>query len=207
MDAHDHMQALNAQIRAILTQAGHSACRFNPEAWYDPSAPAINCGCGKTFPLEERLTMPGNPAPSTEVAPRPDNLPVAADPIQATLALIDPTQQYTPVDLEKRLLDVLARLEVGALAERAAVDEYYQAKSDYDLKYARAVVASQMGAADTRKADAMVQCAEEYLRLNVAEHAMKALKETMHNLRGILSGYQSVTRSVGLDYQAGGANR
>lgn len=196
---------LQRQILHALTRAGHGACRFADQGWYDPATQSAQCGC-------QNYRVQFTPDGSTALAHRPqatptEHLPQAADPIQATLALIDPSQQYSPVDLEKRLLDVLARLEVGALAERAAIDEYYQAKVDFDRKFAQAVNASEKGAADTRKYDAMVKCDAEYVRLVTAEHAMKALKETMHNLRGILSGYQSVTRSVGLDYQAGGAVR
>jgi hypothetical protein len=32
-----------------------------------------------------------------------------------------------------------------------------------------------------------------------------AVKATMHNLRAVLSGYQSTARSVGVAYQAGGS--
>ena len=102
---------------------------------------------------------------------------------------------------------MLARLEVGQQAERAACDAYFVAKADFENDFHFAVLKSEERAADLRKADAMVKCQDKHQAMLRAEWAYKALKETMHNLRGVLSGYQSVARSVGLDYQAGGANR
>lgn len=204
--------SLQQMLYAALRDHGHGACRWSDQAQYMPDTQEVVCGCGVPAPF----VMPSNGEAAKQLAtlnerhPEPvtrSGMPTAIDPIQATLALIDPTQHYTPVDLEKRILDVLARMETGQLAERAACDIYYECKRVFEQRYNVAVLASEERAADLRKADAMVKCKDEHEALIRAEQAYKGLKEAMHNLRGTLSGYQSVAKSVGLDYQAGGSNR
>jgi hypothetical protein len=170
------------------------------------------CGCGhlvrRGFPLGHEpdaaeaeaegtgtlVTRPGPAAP----AYHPD------DPIAATIALIDPTRIYTPDEVNRHILDCNARLERGAHFERAAIEAEAEASAEWQRAFDLAVLNSEYGAADTRKADAMVQTAELHAAMTRAKMVREAIKSTMHNLRGVLSGYQSVGRSVGTTYNAAG---
>lgn len=210
VDATGYADALRTQLQRSLVQHGHGACRHDEQARYDFEAQLVICGCGHRVQLvggQPAMPIPvADPGRGTELAPLGER-PTAKDPVQATLAAIDPTQAYTPVDLEMRILDVLARLETGALFEREAIEREGRAKLEWRRAYWIAREASQAGAADRREAEAMVKTLELHQEYIETEMVAKAVKATMHNLRGILSGYQSVARSVGLDYQAGGSTR
>lgn len=204
-------EALLSQCQQSLREHGHGACRHDENARYDFGRALVICGCGKKVQLVgAQPARPQEPPeqdwPATSGAPLGANT-VARDPVQSTLATIDPTMAYTPVDLEMRILDVLARLEGGALFEREAIEQAALADLEWKRAYWIAREASQAGAADRREADAMLQTLELHQTKLQTEFVAKAVKATMHNLRSVLSGYQSVSRSVGLDYQAGGANR
>lgn len=144
------------------------------------------------------LPAPGHPRGGSAVAE-------AADPIRSTLALIDPTEVYTPEDVERHILDTLYRLETGALFERETVVQAWKTAQAFDLKYNACIATSTGGSQDVRKAMAMNDCATEYAEMLEAKMMKEAVKQTMHNLRAVLSGYQSTARSVGSAYQAGGS--
>jgi hypothetical protein len=157
--------------------------------------------------IRRDVTLPPVTADQVMLKPPVVSPVTALDPIAATLALIDPSQIYTPGMLEERVLDVLARLERGAVFERQTIINAYEKKAAFDHAFMRAMVRQDAGSADMRKARAMMECEQEHLALIEADMLKESAKSTMHNLRGVLSGYQSVTRSVGLDYQAGGARK
>jgi hypothetical protein len=166
---------------------------------------AIHRGMQRAAEQDEALqsTAMGLPAPGH---PRGGHdLPAPADPIRATLALIDPTQIYTPEDVERHILEVLYRLETGALFERETVEAASATEMAFTRKFNAAVDASEQSAADRRKAEAMVKADAEYEAMMQAKMVKEAVKQTMHNLRAVLSGYQSTARSVGSAYQAGGS--
>lgn len=233
--AQDMAGVLKARCITILAASGHRVCDLLDGAHYRPDSGAVICGCGQFAPWsddpdrnppwesstaendavhrgmqaaqEQRETLEsgglGLPAPGH---PKGGALTYEAqDPIRSTLALIDPTEMYTPDDVERHILDTLYRLETGQLFERASVEKFYAAKQAFDLKYAACMVSSKGGAADVRKAQATVDCAQEYAALNDAEMVLKAVKATMHNLRSVITGYQSVAKSVAQTYQAGGS--
>lgn len=200
MTATDYANALGKQLMRSLIDSGHSACRYNTSARYDFDRQMVICGCGHEVPLTGQ--QPPEP-PKGALAVHNE----ASDPLHAALQTIDPTRPYSPVDLEMRLLDVLHRLETGAVFERKAIENAASLKAEWERAYYVSVNASQAGSADKRKAEAYADNMELYQKFLEAEMLQKAVQATMHNLRGILSGYQSVARSVGLDYQAGGANR
>jgi hypothetical protein len=129
-----------------------------------------------------------------------------ADPIIAGLDVIDPTNPYTPAEVEAHMLDCMARLEAGAHFERLCIEERFQAQLAHDLAYARAIVAasSDRAAADTRKAKAVLETANEKTRLMVADMQVKAVQSTMHSLRATLIGYCSVAKSIGATYNTAG---
>jgi hypothetical protein len=123
------------------------------------------------------------------------------------LQALDPRQPYTPVEIEQRILDAVNRLERGILHEARLVQEAEQLKTEFELAYAKAVYASNAGAADVRKADALIACETKLRRLRAKEAERDAMKGVLHSLRSALSGYQSVGRSVTAAYQTGGGNR
>jgi hypothetical protein len=183
-----------------LKARGHKVCDWSGSARYEPSGPegpVVVCGCGEFYNVD-----PPSAAETTTAATLPY---VARDPIESTLALIDPAEQYTPVDVERHILDVLYRLEVGALFERETIQKAYATQQAFDMAYNLAIHQSEQSSADRRKAEAMVNCQEQFEAATEAKMLKEAAKQTMHNLRAILSGYQSTARSVGSAYQAGGS--
>jgi hypothetical protein len=128
-----------------------------------------------------------------------------ADPINAALKAIDPTRIYTPVDVEMQLVDLERRLEQGQVFQRVWEERAYQANVAYTLAEARALVEAKGGSAEVRKAEAILACEDEYLAKLTADHMVKAVRETMHNLRSMLSGYQSIARSIGASMSVAGA--
>lgn len=202
-DAISYARAIGETVRTSLRLHGHGACRHEDQGRYDYATTEVVCGCGHRVKLEG--AQPG-PAPVT-VEREAWEATEPRDPVKATLAVIDPTMAYTPVDLEMRILDVLARLEQGAVFERHAHDDAARKQLAWKEAYWVAKNASEASAADKREADAMVQTMDLYRDHLQAEWVAKAVKATMHNLRSILSGYQSVAKSVVADFNAGGANR
>ena len=199
-DAISYGNALRTQLQKTLTERGHSACPGNDNARFSFEDQRVFCGCGRSFELVG--AQPVTPTPGTELV-RTE----AHDPVKARLATIDPTLAYTPVDLEMRILDVLARLEQGAVFERDAIDDAARKELAWKKAFWVAREASEKSAADKREADAMVKTMELYEAHLEASWVAKAVKATMHNLRSILSGYQSVAKSVTADMGAGGSVR
>lgn len=198
------MGELQQRSEAALRASGHTGCDYLRRARYDAASGMVVCGCGIFTELGSEA--PAQPANEQSAAVVSTGIAyVAADPIESTLALIDPTEVYAPEDVERHILDVLARLEMGEKFERQVIEKHYEAKQAYDLKFSASILASQETGADRRKADAMIKCTDEYQAMNEAEFMRKAVQATMHNLRAVLTGYQSVSRSVGAAYQAGGA--
>jgi hypothetical protein len=207
MDAESYAEQLKARCFLVLQEIGHLPCQWSDRARYEPDSGAVVCGCGEFAEMPDGLqeAVHGQ-AVGTPITSKGGTLTYEArDPIDSTLALIDPSEVYSPVDVERHILDVLARLETGALFERETVRGEYDAKTAFERAYWRALNASTEGSADRRKADAMVQCEQLHEALIQAEFLAKAAKATMHNLRAVLSGYQSTARSVGAAYQAGGS--
>lgn len=224
--AQDIAGVLSARLISILAASGHKACDMLPRARYLADSGAVVCGCGAFAPWSEDPDQPpweasepggfdgpigdgqqgptlGLPAPAH---PAGGTLTYeAADPIASTLALIDPSEVYTPEDVERHILDTLWRLETGQLFERQSVEEYYRAKLAFDRKFNARMIENGGLRTDQCKAQSMVDCDPELIAMSIAEMVAKAVKATMHNLRSVLSGYQSTARSVGATYQAGGS--
>jgi hypothetical protein len=204
MDAEDMMGELQQRSEARLRASGHTDCEYLRHARYDAASGMVVCGCGIFAELGN--DAPTQPATQQSAAVASTGIAyVAADPIESTLALIDPTEVYAPEDVERHILDVLARLEMGEKFERQVIEKHYETKQTYDLKFAASILASEESGMDRRKADATVKCEDEFKAMNEAEFMRKAVQATMHNLRAVLTGYQSVSRSVGAAYNAGGA--
>lgn len=115
---------------------------------------------------------------------------------------VDPTMPYGPVEVEKAILDAVARLERGLVHEANLIAAADQLKIEYELAYAKAIERSTGGAADVRKANATLACERQYRAWREAVAARDAMKAVTHTLRSTLSGLQSVGRSVGASYTA-----
>jgi hypothetical protein len=121
----------------------------------------------------------------------------AEDPLNARVAIIDPTQPYTPAMVERQLLDIEARLERGIHYQRYWEEREFAAESVYTDKAARVRWDKRdVGAKDVRDAAVQVECREEWQELLLCRSMVRAMRETMHTLRSLQSGYQTVSRSV-----------
>lgn len=149
------------------------------------------CGvCGQV------LEAPVKPLPEVTTGSVIDRLPA-----------VDPTQPYTPADIEARILDATNRLERGLSTEARLTMEASDLKTEFELEYARALNAAQAGAADQRKARAMLAVEPLFRQLRTKESELAAMRGVLHSLRSALSGYQSVNRSVTASFNAGTPNR
>ncbi len=212
----DYAEQLKGWCIRVLDKAGHSGCGYAQTARYMPEEGVVVCGCGQFTDAPVIEPEPSGDEPdevlaahaASTVARRGGTAPyVATDPIQSTLALIDPTDTYTPDELERHILDVLARLETGALFERECIVAANTAVDAWDRAYWRAFHACEATSDGKRKAAAMVACDDAGLTQEKfeAESLKEAVKATMHNLRAVLSGYQSVAKSVTAAYNPGGS--
>ncbi|HEY2101416.1 MAG TPA: hypothetical protein VGH72_33470 [Pseudonocardia sp.] len=138
----------------------------------------------------------------TGVMVLPESAVVPVDPIESVLAAIDPTQVYTPADVELQLVSIAQRLEQGQYFQRRCVVEAHNAALEYELAHAKAIIESTGRSKEVREADALVACEQLYRRKMETETLAKAVADTMHNLRSMLSGFQSIARSVGASFNA-----
>jgi hypothetical protein len=105
---------------------------------------------------------------------------------------------YTPEEVELEIVGILSRIERGAGFQTTKVEECAAAKLEYDLAYARALINSTARSKELREAEAMLACRAQYERWKLLELTVKTTSEGMHNLRSMLSGFQSVARSIGV---------
>lgn len=205
----DRVGAVNRALATVLNESGHDVAgcvRFYgadrpPHLMADSrGVQTAVCPCGVSAEISggiEWRIPPEDRAPDAPPA-------VAADPVQPGIELVDPSKIYTPEDLERHLLDVVRRLEVGQLFERECIETEYKTRLAWELAKAK-TVAKAGGAADVRAALALTENQAEFEAYQVAEMMRKATQAAMHNLRSVLSGYQSVAKSVLSVYGAGGS--
>lgn len=117
-----------------------------------------------------------------------------------SVPLVDPTMPYGPAEVERALLDANRRLELGSKHEANLIAATEQLKIEYELRYAKAIEMSTGGAADIRKANAVLASEREYRAWHDAMAARDAMKAVTHSLRSTVSALQSVSRSVGASY-------
>lgn len=121
------------------------------------------------------------------------------------LGMLQDGRPVTPNDIEQGLVAVLSRLDAGVSWQTREEQRLQQLDTAYQLAYARALVGAK-GAADVRKAFALLACEPMFVELQVQTAKVKAMREALHNLRSLLSGLQTIGRSVGASLQAGGGN-
>lgn len=193
---------LSGMARQILEAAGHRDCPYLGAAVYVPESSAVVCGCGE---FEEAPELQDDPPVDVMVG---GHVPYqAADPIRSALALINPTEVYSPEQVERHILDTLYRLETGALFERHCIERASAADAAFNRMYFATIHTTEQTSELKRKAEAEVACEQAGLTAerDEAKMILAAVKATMHNLRAVLSGYQSTAKSVTAAYQTGGS--
>lgn len=118
------------------------------------------------------------------------------DPLNGRLAPLDPTLPYTPADVELKIVEILRQLENSELFLRQQLARLHQATHNLDFRYNLALAKSDQRAADQRKAEAWLATEKERHEATAAEMLVRALRDSQHNLRAQLSGFQSVARSL-----------
>lgn len=209
----DYAAELGKWCRRALSSAGHDQCQWLGQAKYLPDSATVVCGCGEFVPAPVIETdgegEAGEREPSAARRAQVAGTVVyeARDPIASTLALIDPSEIYTPDQVERHILDVLARLEMGALFERECIVQADHAVAEWNRVYWATIHTSEQSSELKRKAEAEVECQQRGLTeaRDEAKMMASAAKATMHNLRAVLSGYQSVAKSVTAAYNPGGS--
>lgn len=207
MTSLDYAVAVQRTLAAVLFDGGHPEVHAHcvdrglPD-WYadDRGTQCAVCRCGVVVEIPAGIDAQMQARGFTPDTPSA----VAADPVQPGLELVDPTQIYTPEDLERHLLDVIRRLEAGQLFERECIEAEYSAELAWELAKAK-TIAKASGAADVRAALALTENQAQFEAFRVAQMMRKATQAAMHNLRSVLSGYQSVAKSVLSVYQTGGS--
>jgi hypothetical protein len=139
-------------------------------------------------------------ADAVEAAGRDVAVRHGAPDLSPAVPVIDPTTAYGPMEVERAMLDANRRLELGLKHEANLIAAADQFKVEYELAYARSVAGSHAGAADQRKAEAVLASEPEYRRWRDAVAARDAMRSITHTLRSTLSALQSVSRSVGVSY-------
>lgn len=114
---------------------------------------------------------------------------------------------YTPDEVEKELVVTLDRIERGAGWLTTQEEKRGAAKLAYEIAFAKARFRSDGRSAEQRNDDAMLQCLDLYEEWQQLELVCRTAREGMHNLRSILSGLQSVARSIGAALGGGGGYR
>jgi hypothetical protein len=224
-DARDMAMATKEQmletVRAVQAEKGHPDCAMGiVDAEF-----GVVCGCGTI--LREVEGLPPAPALDSQttadareakpIVPEPSDRLVTtrsdiasavdpADPIISQVQVIDPTAIYDSKMVEEHILDVIRRLEQGAHYQRVCEENVYHAKLELEKARARAMLEAyeQGGAADVRAARVMLATEVEHTIHMVAEMKLMAIRQTMHSLRSMLSGYQSVARSLQSAYSGAG---
>jgi hypothetical protein len=182
----------------------------HPDGTVDAAIPTID----ESF-LPEQST-PDGPAPGSEVSEVEQEtgltpgsgtpiMPTSADsmdPVGSYLPPIDPTQVYTPQDIEIAIVEILRRLGNGEAFLREQISRLHQADYAYTMRYNLKIATSKARAADQRKAEAILACKNEIYEQTEADMLVRALRDTMHNLRSQLAGFQTVARSVGVSMNA-----
>lgn len=154
-------------------------------------------GMSFSAPAEgKELTVTGpEPGSGTPILPTdPDSL----DPVMGLLPPLDPTQVYTPKDVEIGILEILRKLQNGELFLREQLARLHLAEHAHIMRYNLKIKTSNARAADQRKADAILACERERYEQAEAEMLVRAIRDTLHSLRSQLMGLQTVARSLGV---------
>lgn len=217
IDAQEIAARTAAALVRALEEDGHEcsmAHRAEAVANADGEQVVV-CGCGYFVELPDNylssafsdLELANKHEPGQVMPPgsdRPAEIR-AADIVTPAIPLVDPTQILTPDALAAHIVEATNRLERGAAFALECIQVQFETKRKYTLARAHAIADSQAGSADRRDAEALVKCEELYNDMVRADMMARAAREMLHNLRSILSGYQSTGRAVTATFEAGGS--
>lgn len=130
-----------------------------------------------------------------EVQARPRADIDARDPIRSVMQPLA-RDNITPAEVEGHLADILTRLETGLQYERWCADEFTRLKLERDVAMAKTVRDRRGGSADVRRAEALIENEDLVRECDLAEGRWKAVRDTMHTVRSLQHGYQSILKSV-----------
>lgn len=189
--------------RAIRDESREHAGHTDAEPRLDPETGDVVCGCGET--VDE-----GPDGSGYEPVTPPTNLPSAttsaADPVMSDHPFPNPRAHYTPAEIERAILEQARRLDAGLALEAQWIEQRHTLQREFDKAAHRARLTVQGGAKDVRDARVYVKCEAEADALADAVMRCEVIKASMHSLRSVLSGLQSVGRSLGVLAQAGGGD-
>jgi hypothetical protein len=199
---------LNDGVQAALERAGHLPCEmaeFASLTTTDGGELVALCGCGVAADVAG-LVDGARTLSAAEVEVRPGNMITVhgADPIARQAALIPQGAHLTPEMLEQNILDVLERLEKGGAFERMCIEQEAEAKTAYTIAYARAFN-QQTGAVEVRTQAAIEAVIPQLEARDEAIMIRKAVQASLHTLRSVLSGYQTVNSNVRAAFTGGGS--
>lgn len=180
-----------------LSPMGHQA----PPGPYDPPKAPKGPAPGAPRPA------PAEPEPAEKAPARRSAQTIVAqpeDPITTSVEIIEPGHVYTPDEINSHIADCNARIERGANFHRLCIEEKFRTAMEYKFAHARALREARASTVAEREAEAVLACEEAYRAMNDALMRERAVAATMHDVRALLSGYQSVARSVGVTYSAAG---
>jgi hypothetical protein len=195
-DALGYAREVKALAEDKLRRAGHTACgdfRLDEEF-------GLVCVCGEILGhLEPERPASNLPEPTA---------PKAVAPLDMPPNVINPDANYTLADVERELLRYAARLESGTAYEVQMIAQREELRLKYELAFAEALVeaSKEGGAADVRKARALLATKEQRLQLHQVESLCECTKAAMHNIRAAASHLQTVNASLRTAYGLGGSN-
>lgn len=162
-----------------------------------PDTGMVAClGCGEVLEEAQPGTAVARPAAMSDgVQP--------VDPIVTTMDVPIAGEILTPDECVAHIADCVARLERGAAFHRKCIQDLYEARRAYERAFDNAM-ADASGAADQRKSYCNRQAEAELDQMEAMAMREKAVRTAMHDVRAMLSGYQSMANSVRATYQAAG---
>jgi hypothetical protein len=199
-----------------VTVAGVEFVKHSESPFPEHNAPTLADAAGQVAddgpPWDAYEDHDGGPKPSNEGIPEEPSVGSAVvpyrgtpimpgagqelDPLSGRLAPLDPTLPYTPQDVELKIVEILRQLENSELFLRQQLARLHQATHNHDFRYNLALAKSDQRAADQRKAEAWLATEKERHEMTEADMLVRALRDSQHNLRSQLSGFQSVARSL-----------
>lgn len=128
--------------------------------------------------------------------------PAVVSPPPGILTMLHSGAVVTPQQCEEAIAAICIKIDQGTAVQAGIEEAARLAKLAYDGAYALAITRSEARSADRREAEARVATAE--LEAAMTAHVLKArlTEKAMHNLRSMLSGVQTIAKSVGASYSA-----
>jgi hypothetical protein len=148
-------------------------------------------------PTEGKALAVTGPEPGSGTPILPTD-PDSQDPVMGFLPPLDPTQVYTPKDVEIGILEILRKLQNGDYFLREQLARLHKADHALMMKYELKVSTSNARAQDQRKAEARLACSREIYEQSEADMLVRATRDSLHSLRSQLMGLQTVARSLGV---------